>query len=163
MGLFNKLLDGLGVDSQAVGDLVNGLIDNAKEQTAKREAASYASDPVQSYASGDSWGEMMPEEENQYNFGGTYIQYFENIFDTEFSEYRYDREDIAGTQRTFYTFYAGGTKVLMLELMNEGSSAQKIRNTAWKENVPYLRFYYDHDGWWNTRSYVVRRMKEAIR
>ncbi|MBR4759831.1 MAG: hypothetical protein IK078_06765 [Lachnospiraceae bacterium] len=161
MGLFDKLLDGLGVDSQTVGKFVDGLVDSAKEQNARRETESSYSVPVEP-ASGDSWGEVMPQEENQYNYNGTYIQYFENIFEIEFSDYEYEKEDLEGTYRTVYTFYSGGSKVLVLELMNEGSTARKIRNEAERERIPYLRFYYDHDGWWNTRSYVTRRMREAL-
>lgn len=161
MGLFDKLLDGLGVDSQTVGKFVDGLVDSAKEQNAKRGSERAYSASVEP-ASGDSWGEVMPQEENQYNYNGTYIQYFENIFDNEFSDYEYEKEEIAGTLRTVYSFYSGGRKELVLELMNERSSAKKIRNEAEREGIPYLRFYYDHDGWWNTRSYVVRRMREAL-
>ena len=162
MGLFDKILGGLGVDSQAVGKIVDGLMENAKEQNAKRETGG-AYDVQMEPASGDSWGEVMPAEENQYNFHGTYDAYFENIFDNDFSDYSYERDDIPGTARTVYTFYSGGgSKALVLELMNESSCANKIRRDAEKEGVPYLRFYYDHDGWWNTRSYVTRRMQKAL-
>ena len=163
MGLFDKILNGLGVDSQAVGKIVDGLVENAKEQNAKREAEAAYDDVQMEPASGDSWGEVMPDEENQYNFHGSYDEYFEHIFDNDFSGYEYEREDLPGTARTVYTFYAGGgRKVLILELMNQTSCANKIRRNAEKEGVPYLRFYYDHDGWWNTRSYVTRRMQKAL-
>ena len=32
-----------------------------------------------------------------------------------------------------------------------------------KEGVPYLRFYKDHEGWWNARSYVVSRIEKALK
>ncbi len=46
--------------------------------------------------------------------------------------------------------------------MSETSSAQRVRKACAAENVPYLRFYIDHDGWWNTRSYVTGRIRAAL-
>ncbi len=162
MGLFNKLLDGLGVDSEAAKKVVDSLIDSAKEQNRQREERqSYYAESIP--ASGDSWGDEMPSEENQYNYNGTYIQYFEDIFLRDFPELTFERQDLPGTCRSVYTFYEGPSKALILELMNETSSAGKIRLDAGREGIPYLRFYYDHEGWWNTRSYVTRRIREALR
>ena len=28
--------------------------------------------------------------------------------------------------------------------------------------IPYLRFYHNHDGWWNTRAYVTQRVRGAL-
>ena len=161
MGLFNKLLDGLGVDSEAAKKVVDSLIDSAKEQNRQREERAAYAESIP--ASGDSWGEEMPSEENQYNYNGTYIQYFENIFRTDFPELTFEKQELPGTRRSVYTFYSGASKALILELMNEASSAGKIRYDAGRENIPYVRFYYDHEGWWNTRSYVTRRIREALR
>jgi hypothetical protein len=42
--------------------------------------------------------------------------------------------------------------------MSDGTQRYKLRNECRAQGIPYLRFYYDHDGWWNTRSYVTRRI-----
>ncbi len=182
MGLFNKLLDGLGVDPKKVEKVMGDIVDGAKNAVTEvknavsdassgeqENRAAYSGGTDSGYScsggseSGDSWGEEMPAEPNQYNFNGNYIQYFENIFGTEFRAFRYDREDVRGTRRTVYTFYSAvQTKVLILELMPESASSGRIRKAAAAEGVPYLRFYFNHHGWWNTRSYVVRRMTDAI-
>lgn len=172
MGLFNKLLDGLGVDPKKVEKVMGDIVDGAKNAVSevKNAVADATAEGAENRASfsddsesGDSWGDAMPAEPNQYNFNGNYIQYFENIFGTEFKAFRYDREDVRGTRRTVYTFYSAvQTKVLILELMPESASSGRIRKAAAAEGVPYLRFYFNHHGWWNTRSYVVRRMTDAI-
>ena len=61
-----------------------------------------------------------------------------------------------------YTFFSGAGKALVVELMTESSEAVKFRNDCIKAGVPYLRFYYDHEGWWNTRSYLVGRMRGVL-
>ena len=63
----------------------------------------------------------------------------------------------------FFTFTQGGRKALVVEIMSESSASQKLKNQCAAEGVPYLRFYHDHPGWWNTRSYVVRRVTDALR
>ena len=62
--------------------------------------------------SGFSWGYNMPAEENQYNFKGTYQEYFESIFNTEFAAYRFEKA--IDRKRVIYTFY-GPAKVLVVE------------------------------------------------
>ena len=103
----------------------------------------------------------MPDEETQYNFKGTYTQYFESIFGAEFP--RYFVEKTTEGSRVIYTFRDGGAKALVVELLSEKSSVYKLRKACQKEGVPYLRFYYDHDGWWNTRAYVVQRVGDALK
>ena len=46
--------------------------------------------------------------------------------------------------------------------MSENSEANKLRSACRAQGLPYVRFYYDHDGWWNTRSYVVSRTRAAL-
>ena len=90
MGLFDKILDGIGVDKKSVekfvGDLgidtksvekfVGDLIDGAKDQNAKKASeAETAQSSSEKHQSDDSWSDVMPTEENQYNFNGTYIQF----------------------------------------------------------------------------------------
>ena len=111
---------------------------------------------------GRSWGETMPTEENQFNYNGTYDQYFEEIFRTEFSTYRLERQDVPGGRRVIFTFWDGARKALVVELLHQSSDSQKLRRDCRASGVPYLRYYYDHEGWWNTRSYVVDRTRKAL-
>ena len=176
MSFFSKLFGGDKEAEKTARELFKGLFgENAKKDdkpeqndtdnadTADNAAADAPVNNVTSSGpSGDSWGEDMPEEDNQYKHEGAFWLYFEGIFNTEFAQYRYEKEVLVPFKRIVYTFYSGDAKVLALELMSESCSAKKFRNDCNKTGVPYVRFYHDHDGWWNTRSYVVRRMKEAI-
>jgi len=121
--------------------------------------------PTQRPASGDSWGPEMPAEANQYNSGKTYEQYFCDIFMGDFPAYRLTTEKIRNGRATLITLWEGLSekKALVVELMSEASSAQSTRVQCQREGVPYLRFYYDHAGWWNTKSYVIRRTREALK
>ena len=105
----------------------------------------------------------MPQEENQYNYPGTYTQYFLDIFTQNFATYRVSHETVRKGKATVFTLWSGEQKALVVELMSENSSAQGIRNNCQKEGVPYLRFYYNHEGWWNTKSYVIERTRKALR
>ena len=60
------------------------------------------------------------------------------------------------------SFWQGERKVLVAELMSERSEANKLRSACRAQGLPYVRFYYDHDGWWKTRSYVVSRTRAAL-
>ncbi len=111
---------------------------------------------------GDSWGKQMPAEENQFNYNGTYTEYFEHIFSEEFPSVQFTASQGMNAANPIYSFFSNGKKVLIVELKSESSSAQRFRIAAEKEGVPYLRFYYDHSGWWNTRSYVVGRMRKIL-
>ena len=54
----------------------------------------------------------------------------------------------------FRGIYAGAQYFALLSPdMHERGRAQ---------GIPYLRFYYNHEGWWNTRSYVTRRIANAL-
>ena len=162
MGLLSKIF-GDGDAGQKAKEIFDGLLNAASQSAAEKKEAS---DPVveqnrrAAALSGDSWGEEMPAEENQYNYGGTYTEYFENIFSTDFAEYR--TEKTTEYARTAYSFYSGASKVLVVELMPESSSANKLRRECEKAGVAYLRFYYNHYGWWNTRSYVKGRISTAL-
>lgn len=176
MSFFSKLFGGDKEAEKTALDLFKGLFgENAKkddkpedkpEETAQEDntsaPADTGADTVSSGPSGDSWGDDMPAEDNQYRHEGAFWLYFEGIFDTEFAEYRYEKQVLTPFKRIVYTFYSGETKVLAVELMSERCSAYKFRNDCKKAGLAYTRFYIDHSGWWNTRSYVVRRMKEAL-
>lgn len=125
--------------------------------------ASYDSSASASGAeSGFSWGPTMPDEENQYNYSGSYDQYFLSVFNEAFSMYRIFQETVRRGKATVFTFWNGEQKTLVVELMSENSSAQRIRSECRKEGVPYLRFYYNHFGWWNTKAYVIQRTAKAL-
>ena len=172
MGLLDKLFEGNKDLEKAAKGLLNGILgaagqnkDDGGSESGNAQAAAKPQERIvdDDAPSGFSWGENMPAEENQYNFNGTYWQYFENIFNTDFAEYRYEKNEIRGSSRIAYTFYSGASKVLVVELMPDTSTAYKLRKECEKEGVPYRRFYFDHPGWWNTRAYVLTRMRAAMK
>ena len=180
MGLFSKLindvkkgdLNSLKNTVQQIADNAYDAVNNAVEgkptqhtaQSAPQQAAPQQggwqppADP-----SGDSWGPRMPNEPNQFNFNGNYVQYFESVLREEFGAYAVHTDASEMDRRTVFTLTGAAGKALVIEVMTENSEARKIRRTCEKEGVPYLRFYFDHDGWWNTRSYVTRRIRAALR
>ena len=121
-----------------------------------------AQQSVSTAPSGFSWGEDMPAEENQFNFKGSYLDYFNGIFRSEFAQYRIECETVSGGKRHIFTFWLGEKKALVVELMAQSSASKKLRENCAAQGIPYLRYYYDHDGWWNTRSYVVTRTRAAL-
>ena len=149
---------------------VKATVDEAIREADKRtEAAPAQGAPAQeSYAqgsaspSGDSWGPQMPAEENQYNYPGTYIEYFDNIFRTEFPGYTITCTRPEQYDAVIFTFLKDGQKALVVELLSRSSAAAKLRRDCQREGIPYLRYYYDYEGWWNTRSYVTRRTAQAL-
>lgn len=172
MGLFSKLLNGdasgaLNALKDAAQKAVNEAADklnqaqNAAQNNASPAPAS-APAPRSDGPSGFSWGPDMPAEENQYNFSGNYIRYFETVFREDFPEYSVAMAPGSDERSPVFNFFSGGRKALVVELKSQSSSAQRIRRAAEAEGVPYLRFYYNHDGWWNTRKYVVTRVRAAL-
>lgn len=113
---------------------------------------------------GLSYGSEMdlPNEENQFNFGGTYQEYFEMIFAEDFPEFEVSKQISSSGRDVIYTFTSNGEKRLVIEILHEGASVNKLRNDCKAQGMPYLRFYYNHDGWWNTRSYVRDRIRKAV-
>ncbi len=166
MGLLSKLFGGDKAAEKAAKDILNGIFGNSSTQQPSSAPASAPAEPAHDYTeysdgpSGFSWGDNMPAEENQYNSGKTYFEYFEGIFREELPAYRFEKTFIE--KRTIYTFTDGVSKKLVVELMPESSAARKIRNDCMKQGIPYLRFYIDHDGWWNTRAYVADRLHKAV-
>jgi len=174
MGLLSKIL-GATVDrtiEQTVKKAVNGAVSGALNAAMKQNAqAAAAAAPAQQSTrreetepSGFSWGPALPGEENQYNYPGSYVEYFAHVFREDFPEYRVTHEQAAKRKATVFTFWsAAGSKALVVELMPESSEAKKLRNECANLGIPYLRFYYDHEGWWNTRAYVDQRVRGALR
>lgn len=174
MGFLDKLLGSAGSEvlnklkdaaNSAMNSATNSNHSSANARPAQSNGPSVQQSSGSSSAtSGDSWGPTMPAEENQYNYNGPYDQYFMDIYVQRFPTYRLTHEKVRKGSATVFTFWKGMTqeKALIVELMSDSSSAESIRNGARKEGVPYLRFYYNHEGWWNTKSYVIRRTQEAL-
>lgn len=176
MGLFDKLFGSSG--SEVLNKLKDAAESIAKEAetainsatgsgTSKPAGTAPAYAPAQSSASygetsGFSWGPDMPDEENQFNSGKTYQQYFYDLYIQSFPLYRLTHESVRKGSATLINFWDGDRKVLVVELMSETSCAEGIRLACGREGVAYLRFYYNHEGWWNTKSYVIQRTRDAL-
>lgn len=171
MGLFDSLKSIAGkAISDAVSDGIKKAVGPAAGEQKEPVQSSHSGQVISNGApkaaetpSGRSWGETMPAEPNQYNYNGTWKQYFENIFLTEFASYRKTHEKGYGKTTDVYRFYKGDDQVLVVELCPSKFDGSSLRSKCRGLGIPYLRFYYDYDGWWNTRSYVVDRMQKAIK
>ncbi len=160
MGLFSKLF-GNAIDEKTVKGVFDDLSKavNGPGRNKQSEQTNYSA-PA---AAAPEISDEKPAEENQYNFKGTYIQYFDKVFREEFPEYEisYERSSLNRTS-TIFTFRSSGNVVLYVELMTERSTANRFREKCKKEGTPYLRYYYDHNGWWNTRKYITDRTRKAL-
>lgn len=173
MGLFSKFLGKeLGAEqakkldeagAQLLGKLFSGEAP-ARPQEAPKPAAEAArpAQPERTYSDEDSPYEAIPAEENSFNFDGPYQAYFRKVFAEEFPAYQITEEKAPHERGTVFTFMQGGNRVLVVEVMCENCSAQKVRRQCERAGTPYLRYYYDHWGWWNTRSYVTERTRKAL-
>lgn len=164
MSLLSKLLGGKK-------PTLDEVVDYLKEKEKPAAQPSYYSRPQSTYVEpegeetpiGRSWGKRMPNEPNQYNYPGSYREYFEDVFNREFAAYRTVRSVNPRTDKACsYTFLMGEKPVLVVELLSRSSDACQLRSSCRRSGTPYLRFYYDYDGWWNARSYVVNRIRNAI-
>ncbi|MBR4692613.1 MAG: hypothetical protein IKP17_07630 [Oscillospiraceae bacterium] len=169
MGLLDKLLNKAAPEltklAKTAAEAVEKAAANVEKAAANAPAPqreAYIPPASQAGAGENSPWLRMPAEENQYNAGVPYREYFETIFAAEFPLYRFQRSEANRGRSTVYTFTLGGEKALVVELMTEKSDARKLRQDCLAAGTPYLRFYYDHPGWWNTRSYVVSRLKGAL-
>ena len=167
MSLLSKLLGGKKPSLSDVVDLLQGK----EQKPAPSQADNFASRPANPAPEalgemtpiGRSWGERMPNELNQYNYPGSFREYFEDIFRQEFAAFRVTRKANPLSDKTsIYTFYDGPRTVLVVEIMSSRGDFQKLRRDCQRQGIPYLRFYYDHEGWWNARSYVVNRINAAL-
>ncbi len=127
------------------------------------ETARKAKTRAKKNLSGFSWGAEMPEEENQYNFPGSYEAYFEKVFTEDFPDYRLEKVQPLSGKGLVMNLWDGEVKALVVELLSKSSDSQRLRRDCQKQRIPYLRFYYDYHGWWNTRAYVKHRAEEALR
>jgi len=169
MGLLSDLMNKTpGVLNNALKDIANAVSSLKGSEQSSAEKAPEASEPAviqpagaSPMPGGRSWGYTMPNEENQFSFQGTYDQYFENIYRSEFSDYQLNKQTDSRT--TVFRFEKDGKLCLVVELLSKKSSAKKIRRDCQADGIPYLRYYYDYHGWWNTRSYVIDRTRSALR
>ena len=172
MGLFSSLFGGKKPDNPVLGalaDLVDNAVDAAKKAADGQApaadtapAAPVNAVPEAEGPSGFSWGSVMPAEENQFNSGKRYDDYFMSVYRAEFPGYEITCENLRGGSAAVITFRKDGAVRLIVELLSQSSGAQKIRRECRKSGTPYLRFYYNHDGWWNTRAYVTQRTGNAL-
>ena len=172
MGLLSKIL-GAAVDKKleqtvknAVNDAVNAALkanNTAQNAQPVQNQPTYAPPVQETVPSGFSWGPVMPAEENQYNYPGTYVEYFSHVFREDFPGYNITYGQDPKHRSTVYTFWSGAGKALVVELLPRSSETKRLRTACAAQNIPYLRFYYNHDGWWNTRTYVSQRVREALR
>ena len=138
------------------------LKEQAKEHDQQLQTGSHVEPIPAPEASGFSWGPTMPDEENQFNFNGTYVQYFEKVFREEFPRYDVQKETSPNGKRTTFFFRDGGQVAPVVEVLSQSCDVYKHRRDCAARGIPYLRFYHDHEGWWNTRAYVVKRVGEAL-
>lgn len=109
------------------------------------------------------WGDVMPHEENQYSFGGSYVDYFSKIFSEDLPEYQVTHEPTPYKRPgTRFTFTRGGRVVLYVEVISDKTTAYSFAVKCRNEGIPLLNFYYDHHGWWNVRSYVIGRVRNKL-
>ena len=173
MSFLSKLFGGDKNAEKAAKDILNGLFaeanknQNNNQQQQKKEETKPAQEQQQqqTYDPELSEWEQIPNEECQYNYSGSFEQYFENIFAADFPAYRTEKSYVNKPdckKRVAYTFYNGAAKVLVVELMSESCEAKKFREDVKRSGVSYLRFYYDHEGWWNKRSYVTSRIRAIL-
>ena len=172
MGLFSKLLG----ENSELGGLIKDVANAIKQEsvnlhenentdteaTYQNNAEEVSAGAAEEGPSGFSWGPVMPAEENQYNYNGTYKEYFSEVFRSEFPAYRIESADVNNGRTTVFTFWSGDRKALVVELLSRKSSVYKLRSDCAKEGVAYLRYYYDYHGWWNTREYVKQRTRKSL-
>ena len=171
MGLLGKLFGDDDLDRKAKGffnSLVGGGNDNA-DNAQTVQYTNYTPTPAQNAAavnfqpSGVSWGETMPDEENQFNSGLKYYDYFDKIYRQEFPDYIVTREMPRGESYCLFTFTQGGRVALKVEVLSRTTGAYKERSACKSQGIGYTRFYHNNPGWWNTRSYVIERTRSALR
>ena len=137
------------------------------------------------YATKGSCGEDMPDEPNQYNYRGTPQAFFQEVLMEAFPEYTVRMHDAPYPTRStwergalgrlrevpgkpvpayVFTIQDGDRIKLAVELLSQECRKRiNNRSTFEEQNIPFTRFYYDVDGWWNTKSYIRERAYAAIR
>ncbi|MBQ6674801.1 MAG: hypothetical protein IJM75_01600 [Ruminococcus sp.] len=172
MGLLGKLFGDDDLDKKAKGffDSLVGSVQNKPQNnnTQNTEQSYYAAPSpapaaAQNGPSGFSWGDTMPNEENQFNSGLTYDAYFEKVYREDFPEYRVTKQMSRTGKCCVFTFERDGRVCLKVEVLSQSSAPYKIRQECLQSGIGYTRFYHNHHGWWNTRRYVDERTRNAIK
>ena len=136
-------------------------------------------------ATDGSIGDIVPDEPNQYNYKGEPKNFFLEVLTAAFPEYTVRMHDASyptrpswergpfGSYRQIpgkpvpayiFTVQDGSEVKLAVELLSQASKNRKNnRKTFEEQHIPFTRFYYDVDGWWNTKSYIRERAYAAIR
>ena len=171
MSRFSDLLNSFMKDLDDAGKKLDQAFKDAGiekkdiEAAAKKNAEENKPDPAPAAASGTADAtefDGVPAEECQYNSGLSYLDYFSKIFREDFPQCSVSLETVEDCRRYKYTFTEGADVKLIVELMTENSEANRLRKTCERNGTPYLRFYFDHEGWWNTRRYVNARVSAAL-
>ena len=161
----NKKAENAAMDFlKNVAKKLESSADSPKPQAAPAAKPAEPAPAAEPERSDALWGEIMPKDDNQFSFQGSYREYFEQIFRTEFADLAFELAHPKYYSSDIYNFTKDGAKVLVIELMSGKCSANKLRRDTQRSGLPYLRFYTDCSdiGWWNAKTYVVNRMKEAL-
>ena len=167
MGFLDKLFHGNG--NEVLGK-IKGMAESAVKEARDAAVSGHTGTVISSGNAsnsidapyGISWGETMPDEPNQYNFPGDYAEYFTTTYAEAFPTYHLTTESVRKGKATVITFWEIDKKALVVELKSENSTSTTIEFNCRQEGVPYLNFYYNHYGWWNTKNYVVNRTRAAL-
>jgi len=171
MGLLSSLFGKKAAEEleSLVKNVTQGIAGQNPQQSAPQSAAPAPAPVPQSSPieeedgpSGFSWGPKMPAEENQYNFPGTFEEYFTKIFQENFGGYSIEIEGAGSNRQLCYTFRSGGSTALVVEILPKNTSVEALRRKCRNQGIPYLRFYHNYDGWWNTKAYVIQRVSNAL-
>ena len=113
--------------------------------------------------SGLSWGEDMPKAPNQFNSHKRFDKYFRDLFRENFPDYEIAEEkNVYSRPSIVFTFWKDGKRALVVEVISECTDVYMRRNECRRTGTPYLRYYHDHHGWWNTEEYVIERTRKAL-
>ena len=152
--LFKKVKEGIDEAEKFIG---------ADDGAPASPSQEYAPAPEQANSSeAGSYYDRIPDEENQYNSGLNYVDYFAKIFREDFPGYDAACERCENREAVIFTLKKDGATALVCELLSENSVAKKVRADCKAAGIPYVRFYFNHEGWWNARSYVVNRVKAVL-
>ncbi len=167
MGFFSKLV------GKVINDAAADMYGSEKHYFEQNKPQQSAPAPVQQQnvqqpatdSSGRElpWGSVMPSEYNQYSSGLSYQAYFTQIFNEDLPDYVVSSEPTPYLHEgTRFTFTKNGQVCLIVEVISDRNSAWSFARKCRSEGMPYMNFYHDHPGWWNTRSYVIGKVKGKL-
>ena len=104
-------------------------------------------------------------ERNLFDYRGEPLDYFREVLRDNFTGYDI-RENVKINPKSpnpsEFVFYTGDHVDLVVEILWAGSARESTKYYCKEKRIPYLRFYYGHEGWWNTEKYVVDRIRGLI-